>query len=142
MRARRRIHGVLVAFLTALASIAVVTPTASAHYSQCGESSFCMWEHSSYEGMYYYRYGSTPYVGNDFNDKATSAWNRLPVWVTVYEHRDYQSSWYPNPFPGTFYHCLSIAPGASSVNFLNVFNDKASSVRVNHREPQCVHYQE
>lgn len=134
---RRRIRPAAIALFLALGLTLAMTPTAGAHYSQCTTNRFCLWEHSSYNGKFYSSTGSVARVGTSFNDLATSAWNRTPYWVTVFEHDDH--------VPGSvcnvtlcFKLCYVLPPGGSTAAFPTPFNDRASSFAVNHREPNCI----
>lgn len=109
---------VLGAALVATAGLGTVAAApASAHYSQCPENRFCIWEHSSYEGMFASYGGSNSNIGSTMNDRMTSYWNRTDQWVSVYDHSNYGAC------------MLVIPPGGSDPAVSSQFNDKMTSLR-------------
>ena len=116
----RRISARVAASCVALLSVTgigiVNAPSAAAHYSDCPDTKFCLWQDSGYEGLYEYSYKPKPDLG-DFNDRATSFWNRTSDWISVYRDNSYG-------------YCLAnISPGASSYNVGDALNDRISSFR-------------
>lgn len=136
----KKFGAILAGIFTASALTLVVTPTASASYSQCPAGYFCMWENSSYTGMFYASPGSVSNVGG-FNDKATSFWNRTNTWVTAYANSNYgtYSECSMGGCLGT--GCAAFGPGSSSAAIPSSsgisFNDKVSSFRVGERNTSC-----
>ncbi|WP_434449262.1 peptidase inhibitor family I36 protein [Lentzea sp. E54] len=114
------------------------TPSASAHYSQCPSGHFCMWEHSSYGGMFHSTPGSVSNVGSWFNDRATSVWNRTSSWVTVYEHSNYQFQYTCTPGASCVPYCIAFAPGSSDAAIEPLLNDAITSYRVGEKNPNCI----
>ncbi|MFD6530584.1 peptidase inhibitor family I36 protein [Streptomyces sp. NPDC060184] len=84
--------------------------SATASYSECPDDEFCMWQHVEYEGLFVYSSEPQPNV-HDFNDRASSFWNRTDGWIAVYGDSNYGNSSSPEKN-----YCWSIAPGASSAN--------------------------
>ncbi|MFH8798066.1 peptidase inhibitor family I36 protein [Streptomyces sp. NPDC017936] len=100
----------------AFALTAVTGTPAAAHYSQCPDGEFCIWQHSSYEGMFAYSSKPQPDLG-DMDDRTTSYWNRTDNWVSLYLVEDYQS-------------CFESVPPGGSVGVVNpYYNDGLSSFR-------------
>ncbi|MFJ4153002.1 peptidase inhibitor family I36 protein [Streptomyces galbus] len=89
-----------------------VAPGAAASYSQCPDKEFCMWQHTGYDGMFVYSSEPQPNL-HDFNDRASSFWNRTNSWITVYSNSNYNQA--DGGWAGRGI-CWEIAPGASSYN--------------------------
>jgi hypothetical protein len=53
----------------------VASAPAMASTSSCPSSDFCMWSNSGYGGTIYKNPNSSSFVGNSFNDQASSAYN-------------------------------------------------------------------
>lgn len=140
MKLRSKVGAAFVALFAAFAVTMVVAPPASAHYSQCPDGYFCMWEHSSYEGAFFKTNRSVSNVGSSFNDKATSFWNRTDVWVTVFQHAGYTGDALGGGFgvPSGI-KCVNFAPGASTAAVIGDFNDDATSALGNSYNPSCYH---
>ena len=109
----RRCVLVCASALAAAAALAVTVPSAPAQasISQCSAHRFCMWQNYNYNnnvpGTFWYRtYGSYTnyawhYVGNSFNDEATSVYNERAYKVGV--NKDYPgSSVYKICWPGGY----------------------------------------
>jgi hypothetical protein len=81
---------------TSAASNLAPTPYSS---SQCAYGYFCMWQDSNYSGIIWSRSGvddNWRYVGDGFNDRASSMWNRRSL-----------SSWVDADYPaGNRYACM------------------------------------
>lgn len=108
--------GAALTFAVATAGLAAVP--AAADSSQCSAGNFCVWEHSSYTGKFLQSKSSVSNVGNDFNDKMTSYWNRTDKTVAVYQHDKYTGCMF------------SIGPGKSEAAVASHFNDKMTSFKV------------
>ncbi|MFJ4152991.1 peptidase inhibitor family I36 protein [Streptomyces galbus] len=105
------------AALAATVGVGIINaPTASANSADCPANEFCMWQHSNYDGILAYSSEPQPDL-HDFNDRATSFWNRTSSWISVYRDNNYG-------------YCLAnISPGSSSPNVGNALNDRISSFR-------------
>ncbi|MFJ8229728.1 peptidase inhibitor family I36 protein [Streptomyces sp. NPDC094448] len=114
--------------LMALAGVSAVVlavgtvraPAVSASPGDCRGGWFCVWEHYNYEGSFVTTNQSLSYVGNGFNDKATSYWNRTSWYVTLYPDAGYRGGCMMN----------SIPPGGSSPLLPAHLNDKLSSYTI------------
>lgn len=116
---RRGLRSLTAGGLTLAAAFALTAVTgtpASAHYSQCPDKKFCIWQHSSYEGMFAYSSEPQPNVG-EMNDRTTSYWNRTDNWVTLYLSQNYV---------GCF---ESVPPGGSTAAINPIWNDSLTSFR-------------
>ncbi|GAA2139797.1 peptidase inhibitor family I36 protein [Streptomyces synnematoformans] len=112
---KMRMLAVGAALLTTAGIGAINAPAASAHYSQCPNYDFCIWDHSNYEGAFMHSRGPVDKVGDRMNDRMTSFWNRSQGWFSIFEH---------DRFGG---YCIEIGPGASRANIGNRFNDQLTS---------------
>jgi hypothetical protein len=90
---------------------------AAAHYSQCPDNEFCIWDDSSYEGRFAYSSEPQPNVGDYMNDRMTSYWNRTDNWVTVYSNDKFQGC------------LLTVPPGYSDAAINWTINDMVTSFR-------------
>ncbi|MDR7277228.1 peptidase inhibitor family I36 protein [Catenuloplanes atrovinosus] len=85
---------------------------------QCNEGWFCMWENNQYTGYYYGLLNAdSPNVGNDFNDKMTSYWNRSPHTYLVFFDTSYGGG------------CSKLGPGWSNPAVNWGMNDQITSAR-------------
>lgn len=73
--------GVVATF--AAVSVATAAP-ASAAQSDCPSSNFCMWKDAYFGGARYGNANSSSYVGDSWNDSATSLYNRGTSGMTVH----------------------------------------------------------
>ncbi|MBY6307472.1 hypothetical protein CRV15_30755 (plasmid) [Streptomyces clavuligerus] len=116
---RSRLTTLAGALTLVLAGATVQAPAASASLADCPPHQFCAWEHINYEGSFIATDHSVAYVGQVFNDKATSLWNRTDWYVTIYPDANYGGGCMIN----------SIAPGRRSI-FLADANDRMSSFAI------------
>ncbi|MFI6857970.1 peptidase inhibitor family I36 protein [Streptomyces sp. NPDC050416] len=100
----------------AFALTAVTGTPAAAHYSQCPDKEFCIWQHTNYEGLFAYSSKPRPDLG-DMSGRASSYWNRTDNWVSLYVVEDFQA-------------CFeSVPPGGSISNMGSIWNDELRSFR-------------
>ncbi|MGW1412090.1 peptidase inhibitor family I36 protein [Streptomyces sp. NPDC002403] len=111
-----RLLGTGFALAAALGFGVVTAPIASADYSVCPANKFCMWQNTNYDGLY--AYSSEPQANlHDFNDRASSMWNRTGGYISFYRDSNFE-------------YCLGkIKPGGSSANVGAYVNDRISSFR-------------
>ncbi|MDG9703260.1 peptidase inhibitor family I36 protein [Streptomyces sp. DH37] len=114
---KNRIAAVVGAGVLAAVTVVGVPGQASAHYSQCPEGAFCVWEHSGYEGRFAYSTGAQPNIGSYMNDRMTSYWNRTNEYISVYNHQSYGSC------------MLVVPPGGSDAVVDPALNDRMTSFR-------------
>ncbi|EDY47310.1 peptidase inhibitor family I36 protein [Streptomyces clavuligerus] len=122
---RLRLAAITGAFAAAFAAGTVQAPVAAADPSICRAVWFCVWSDANQEGAYLMSKGNVSYVGTDFNDKASSYWNRTSWYVNFYYDANYGGG------------CmLSIPPGGSSTLLPGNLNDRMSSYIIN-PTPAC-----
>jgi Peptidase inhibitor family I36 len=114
----RRVAAAGVALVTAMTGAVMVASPASASSDQCPDGYVCFWERNAYGGDWYFStYSQIDNVGNDFNDKMTSVWNRTSCIVVVYQNA--------NESGNTFW----IYPYGSASAVDSYFNDEMTSYR-------------
>ncbi len=121
MKIKRRVARIaaLCAMTAAVATTAVVVEhSAFAAYQDCGDGWFCMWDDMNYGGrIYALQNADSPNVGDYFNDRMTSYWNRTQDIYIAFEQVNYQGT------------CFWISPGESSAYVGRSLSDIVTSVR-------------
>lgn len=119
-RATARLRPLVAGVLTLGATCALITFSggpAAAHYSQCPDKEFCIWDDSSYEGRFAYSSGPQPNVGDYMNDRMTSYWNRTDNWISLYWNDNFDTCMY------------SVPPGKADPVLHWIENDQLTSFR-------------
>ncbi|MER5199766.1 peptidase inhibitor family I36 protein [Streptomyces sp. NPDC002755] len=99
---RRRLARTLVTASVLVGALATLNAgTAQADFSQCKAGQFCIWEHSSYQGMFASSQYDKPNVGSAMNDRTTSFWNRTDHLVCLCEHGNFQGVPFACVFPNS-----------------------------------------
>ncbi|MGW4233356.1 peptidase inhibitor family I36 protein [Streptomyces sp. NPDC004980] len=87
---RRRLARTLLAASVMVGALTALNAgTAQAHYSQCQAGQFCIWENSSYQGLFASSQYDKPNVGSAMNDRTTSFWNRTDHTVCMYQDSNF-----------------------------------------------------
>ncbi|MFJ2261538.1 peptidase inhibitor family I36 protein [Streptomyces sp. NPDC087844] len=88
---RRRLARTLMTASVLVGALATLNAgTAQAGSSQCKAGQFCIWENSSYQGMFASSQYDKSNVGSAMNDRTTSFWNRTDHTVCMYENSNFQ----------------------------------------------------
>ncbi|MEV5148236.1 peptidase inhibitor family I36 protein [Streptomyces sp. NPDC052727] len=131
MNVRYKIGTVSAALFGALGLMVASGPPASAHYSECPDKKFCVWQNQNYDGMIGYSGYDQSYLGN-MNDRTTSFWNRTDYTVAIYRDSSYQEGM---TGLANYHWCAEVRPGTGVYNIgtqgYNYMNDAISSFRVN-----------
>ena len=116
---RRRFLILAVSMLSVLGMVALATP-AEAHghtpFDRCRHGQLCLFDYRNGGGRMEVIPPGTRYVGDPFNDRATSFWNRSGSCVEFFDHANYH---------GAFQFSAQYGP---PLNFERM-NNRVSSVR-------------
>jgi Peptidase inhibitor family I36 len=117
----QRFIGLLLAVATMFVA-APLTGTAAAAKSDCPAGYMCLWEHANYSGrMIAMRRGADDFrirFRTNFNDVASSYWNRANTWFCLYEHIGFRGA------------VLAVYIGEDASYIGNTWNDRVSSAYI------------